>query len=141
MTKKLLKLLSCLAVILMVACILPSGAFAAENSQLDKGYMKFGKMNRFADSGMDHSNIRDNFLDEMPEFETDEGKFEYLLDKMSELIDEQIERLESMDLDEIDNEHITAEFIEDRLESLYDVKEELENAGSLEDLEGIRESL
>lgn len=140
MTKKILKLLSCLAVILMVACILPSGAFAAENDQLDKGDMKFGKMNRFADSGMDRSDIREKFQ-KVQEFETDEEKFEYLLEMMSESIDKRIEALESIDLDEIDDERITAEGIEKHLESLYNVKEELETAESLEDLREIRESI
>ncbi|AKB85227.1 hypothetical protein [Methanococcoides methylutens] len=141
MTKKILKLLSCLAVILMVACILPSGAFAAENGQLDKGDVKFGKMNRFADSGMDRSDVREKFQDKMPEFESDEEKFDFFQDKMSELIGEQIERLESIDLDEIDNEHITAELIEERLEALNSAKTELETAESLEDLGEIRESI
>ncbi|MEL4304495.1 hypothetical protein [Methanococcoides sp. LMO-2] len=141
MTKKILKLFSCLAVILMVACILPSGAFAAEDGQLDKGDMKFGKMNRFADSGIDRPDIREKFQNGMLEFETDEEKFDFLQEKMSELIDEQIKRFESIDLDEIDNKHITAELIEERLEALNSAKTDLEAAESLEDLGEIRESI
>ncbi|WP_135611697.1 hypothetical protein [Methanococcoides sp. AM1] len=135
MAKKLLKLFSCLAVMLMVVSIIPSGALAAEEDV----NLKFEKMNR-SDSGMD---INDKVNQEMPEFETEEEMFVYMQNDLFEFIDEQIAGLENKkeNLDEIDNEKITAELINEQIEILDNAKEEAGNAESLEDLDEIRKSI
>ncbi|WP_445475480.1 hypothetical protein ACT9XH_01665 [Methanococcoides methylutens] len=137
MTKKVLKLLSCLAVMLMVLSILPSAALAAE----DNVKLKSGKMDR-SDSGIGIYN-NDKVIQEMPEFETEEEMFEYIQNELFEFIDEQIEVLEKKkeNLDEINNKNITAELIDEQIEVLDNAKEETENAESLEDLEEIRKSI
>ncbi|MEL4304496.1 hypothetical protein [Methanococcoides sp. LMO-2] len=147
MVKKVVKTFSCLAVLfMMMMSSLPSDALAAEdNVKFDNKGMPVSEMERYgnisrSDPGMDKAA---NINDDIPEFETEEEEFEYFQNDLFELIDKWIVDLENRkeNLDEIDNEKMTSENVEEQIEVLNGVREEVESAESLEELEEIRGSI
>ncbi|KGK99719.1 hypothetical protein LI82_00410 [Methanococcoides methylutens] len=146
MVKNVVKIFSCLVVMLMMVSLLPSDALAAENDvkldnmgRQDPSMDRYGNMSK-SNAGMDKP---DNMNDRIPEFETEEEEFEYFQNDMFELIDKWINDLENKkeDLDESDNENINVEKIDEQIEVLNSIKQEVESAESLEELEVIRKSI
>ncbi|AKB85226.1 hypothetical protein [Methanococcoides methylutens] len=147
MVKKVVKTFSCLAVLLMmIVSSLPSDALAAEDDvKFDNKGMPVSEMERYGNMSRSDSEMDKpaKMNDEILEFETEEEEFEYFQNDLFELIDKWISDLENRkeNLDEIDNEKMTSENLDEQIEVLNGVREEVESAESLEELEEIRGSI
>lgn len=120
MNRKIMKTLAGFAVLLMVFSVMPSSTLAAETDTPDNGE------NGVCWFKERPANTERNQL-------TDEEKIDFMKTRMLDRIDRQIERLENIDIENIEDETITSDVIDGWITQLNDIRDSIDSDDVTED--------
>lgn len=130
------KILAGLTVLLMVLCIIPSGAVDNETATDSNSTDMLPPEDNFRGRGpMIPGPMGPGNEAEMQEFETEEEELEFFKARTIESIEKRIEMLENFD--ETADENITAESVDEEISELEALIEEVNNASTLDEVKEI----
>lgn len=130
------KILASLSLILMVLCIIPSGAVADDNGTDTSETDAISFEDHFRGKGP----MGPGREMQMPEFETEEEELAFVKNGTEKSVERMIEMLENVELD--DSSELTGDDIEDLIDQLEDIQNKLADEElTLEDLEEIKEEI
>ncbi|MEZ5334117.1 MAG: hypothetical protein R2741_02185 [Methanolobus sp.] len=139
MKHKFMKAITCLSLVMMVFSAVTPGAFADDTGTVSD-------TDDFSDLKMRHGPRGGPEIDsentiEAMEFDSEEEELEFLVERTTDSITKQIEKLNEMleNIDETDNENITEESIDEQIAELETLLEEVEAATSVDELKEIME--
>ncbi|WMW26070.1 hypothetical protein RE474_04935 [Methanolobus sediminis] len=138
MKHKILKVLACISLIAMVFGAVTPGAFADETGTSNDTKFDGHNMMHAPDGNF---SINNSSMAE-PVFDSEEEEMIFLVERTNESVSRKIEMLQGMldNIDEIDDENVTADSIQEQITELQALLADVESTTTLDELKGILET-
>lgn len=137
MKHKILKVLACISLIAMVFGAVTPGAFADETGTPNDTKFDGHKMMHTSDGNF----CINNSSMAAPVFDSEQEEMNFLVERTNESVSRKIEMLQGMldNIDEIDDENVTADSIQEHITELQALLADVESATTLDELKTIME--